>query len=132
MILIKHLKEVHSHRCIKATISNTYIAKSYKPTHKPKLAKEYACPNARWNIVEDRKLKPDDILHYQKIIVALTKTDRIMKEMDKVDIIWDCNPPHLSNSRMFLPRQMCEWYKFYKNIEENDEVTFDLEEIKKD
>jgi len=31
-----------------------------------------------------RKLEFDDILHYQKIIVALTETDRLMKEIDKV------------------------------------------------
>ena len=31
-----------------------------------------------------RKLSPEDIEHYQKIIVALTETDRIMKEIDKV------------------------------------------------
>ena len=29
----------------------------------------------------------EDILHYQKIIVALTETDRIMKEIDKIEII---------------------------------------------
>ena len=28
---------------------------------------------------KERKLKFEDILHYQKIIVALTETDRIMK-----------------------------------------------------
>lgn len=33
---------------------------------------------------KDRKLEFDDILHYQKIIVALTETDRLMKEVDKV------------------------------------------------
>lgn len=33
-----------------------------------------------------RKLEFDDILHYQKIIVALTETDRIMKEVDKVEV----------------------------------------------
>ena len=27
-----------------------------------------------------------DILHYQKIIVALSETDRIMKEIDKIEI----------------------------------------------
>lgn len=32
-----------------------------------------------------RKLSYDDISHYQKIIVALTQTDRIMKEIDKID-----------------------------------------------
>ncbi len=33
-----------------------------------------------------RKLEFDDILHYQKIIVALTETDRIMKEVDEVEV----------------------------------------------
>jgi predicted helicase len=33
-----------------------------------------------------RKLEFDDILHYQKIIVALTETDRIMKEVDLVEV----------------------------------------------
>lgn len=35
---------------------------------------------------KDRELSYDDILHYQKIIVALTETDRIMKEIDKIEI----------------------------------------------
>jgi predicted helicase len=35
---------------------------------------------------KDRKLEYEDILHYQKIIVALTETDRIMREIDKVEI----------------------------------------------
>ncbi|MFZ1751006.1 MAG: type ISP restriction/modification enzyme [Saprospiraceae bacterium] len=33
-----------------------------------------------------RKLEFDDILHYQKIIVALFETDRMMKEIDAIDI----------------------------------------------
>lgn len=33
-----------------------------------------------------RKLSFDDIQHYQKIIVALTETDRIMDEIDKISI----------------------------------------------
>jgi len=33
-----------------------------------------------------RKLSFDDILHYQKIIVALTETARIMQEIDEVDL----------------------------------------------
>ena len=32
-----------------------------------------------------RKLEFDDILHYQKIIVALAETDRLMKEIDKIE-----------------------------------------------
>lgn len=44
-------------------------------------------PAQKW--LKDRKertLQFDDILHYQKIIVALTETDRLMKEIDKIDI----------------------------------------------
>jgi predicted helicase len=33
---------------------------------------------------KDRKLEFDDISHYQKIIVALTETDRLMKEIDTI------------------------------------------------
>ncbi len=42
-------------------------------------------PAQKW--LDDRKgieLNFDDILHYQKIIVALTETNRLMKEIDKV------------------------------------------------
>jgi hypothetical protein len=35
---------------------------------------------------KDRKLEFDDILHYQKIIVALSETDRLMKEIDNIRI----------------------------------------------
>lgn len=45
-------------------------------------------PAQKW--LKDRKeceLKFEDILHYQKIIVALTETDRIMKEIDKIEIV---------------------------------------------
>jgi len=35
---------------------------------------------------KDRMLDFEDILHYQKIIVALTETDRIMKEIDEIEI----------------------------------------------
>lgn len=44
-------------------------------------------PAQKW--LKDRKgreLSFDDILHYQKIIVALTETDRLMKEIDKIEI----------------------------------------------
>lgn len=57
-------------------------------------------PEAAWNFYiggyqpaqkwlkdrKGRKLEFDDIAHYQKIIVALTETDRIMKEIDKIEI----------------------------------------------
>ena len=35
---------------------------------------------------ENRKLEFEDILHYQKIVVALFETDRLMKEIDKIQI----------------------------------------------
>lgn len=44
-------------------------------------------PAQKW--LKDRKdsiLSVEDIFHYQKIIVALTETDRIMKEIDKIEI----------------------------------------------
>jgi len=34
---------------------------------------------------KDRELSIEDIAHYQKIIVALTETDRIMQEIDKIE-----------------------------------------------
>jgi predicted helicase len=36
---------------------------------------------------KDRKLEFEDISHYQKIIVALSETYRLMKEIDKIEII---------------------------------------------
>ena len=36
---------------------------------------------------KDRELSTDDIFHYQKIIVALSETDRIMKEIDLIEIV---------------------------------------------
>jgi very-short-patch-repair endonuclease len=35
---------------------------------------------------KDRELSYEDILHYQKIIVALKETDRLMKEIDKIEL----------------------------------------------
>jgi len=57
----------------------------------PKIAWEFYIggyqPAQKW--LKDRcrrQLSYEDILHYQKIIVALTETDRIMKEIDKIDL----------------------------------------------
>ena len=44
-------------------------------------------PAQKW--LKDRKertLEVDDILHYQNIIVALTETDRLMNEINKIVI----------------------------------------------
>tara|TARA_Y100000815_G_scaffold275662_1_gene315721 strand:+ start:21528 stop:23006 length:1479 start_codon:yes stop_codon:yes gene_type:complete len=35
---------------------------------------------------KDRELTFEDVFHYQKIIVALSETDRLMKEIDKIEI----------------------------------------------
>ncbi len=45
----------------------------------------------------DRKLEFDDILHYQKIIVALSETDRLMKEIDKIEFMETNNKEVLAN-----------------------------------
>ena len=57
----------------------------------PKIAWEFYIggyqPAQKW--LKDRKgrtLGFEDILHYQKIIVALTETDRLMKEIDLIEI----------------------------------------------
>lgn len=45
-------------------------------------------PAQKW--LKDRKgreLSIDDIMHYQKIIVALAETDRIMKEIEEINIV---------------------------------------------
>jgi predicted helicase len=47
-------------------------------------------PAQKW--LKDRKgrtLTDEDITHYQKIIVALNETDRLMKEIDKIDFMGD-------------------------------------------
>lgn len=36
---------------------------------------------------QERNLTVDDIKHYQRIIVALSETDKIMKEIDKIDFL---------------------------------------------
>ena len=45
-------------------------------------------PAQKW--LKDRKqrvLSYDDILHYQKMIVALTETDWLMKAIDEIEIV---------------------------------------------
>ena len=59
--------------------------------HVPKIAWNFYIggyqPAQKWlKDRKGRKLEFDDILHYQKIIVALTETDRLMKEIDKTNI----------------------------------------------
>lgn len=45
-------------------------------------------PSQKW--LKDRtgrQLEFDDILHYQKMVVALSETDRLVKEIDKIDFM---------------------------------------------
>ena len=45
-------------------------------------------PEQKW--LKDRRertLENKDVLHYQKIIVALSETDRLMKEIDTIEIV---------------------------------------------
>jgi len=58
----------------------------------PQIAWEFSIggyqPAQKW--LKDRHgrtLNFDDILHYQKMIVALTETDRIMQEIDTIDFM---------------------------------------------
>ncbi|MGI8637364.1 MAG: type ISP restriction/modification enzyme [Segetibacter sp.] len=57
----------------------------------PKVAWEFYIggyqPAQKWlKDRKGRKLKFDDILHYQKIIIALFETDRLMRDIDKVGV----------------------------------------------
>jgi predicted helicase len=55
-------------------------------------------PAQKW--LKDRKgriLADEDVIHYQKIIVALTETDRIMKEIDKIDFLGENENQDISN-----------------------------------
>ena len=72
-------------------LGNVYINETQYFANVPEIAWNFYIggyqPAQKW--LKDRKgreLSYEDILHYQKIIVALTETDRLMKEIDKVEI----------------------------------------------
>jgi hypothetical protein len=70
---------------------NVYINNTQYFAHVPEIAWNFYIggyqPAQKWlKDRKDRKLEFDDILHYQKIIVALTETDRLMKEIDSVGV----------------------------------------------
>ncbi|MCG9880411.1 MAG: N-6 DNA methylase [Bacteroidia bacterium] len=73
------------------SIGKVYINETQYFDNVPQIAWEFYIggyqPAQKWlKDRKERKLEFDDILHYQKIIVALTETDRLMKEIDKIDI----------------------------------------------
>lgn len=71
--------------------NRVYINETQYFDNVPQLAWEFYIggyqPAQKWlKDRKERKLEFDDILHYQKIIVALTETNRLMKEIDKLNI----------------------------------------------
>lgn len=77
---------------IKYNDGKVYINETQYFDNVPQIAWEFYIggyqPAQKW--LKDRKernLEFEDILHYQKIIVALFETDRLMKEIDKIDFI---------------------------------------------
>ncbi len=70
---------------------NVYINETQNFENVPEVAWNFYIggyqPAQKWlKDRKGRKLEFDDIAHYQKIIVALSETDRIMKEIDKIEI----------------------------------------------
>ncbi len=70
---------------------NVYINETQYFANVPEIAWNFYIggyqPAQKW--LKDRKgrvLGFEDILHYQKIIVALSETDRLMKEIDKIEV----------------------------------------------
>ncbi|MBG7610812.1 hypothetical protein IU405_00940, partial [Polaribacter sp. BAL334] len=74
-----------------AVTGSVYINDTQYFDNVPQVAWEFYIggyqPAQKW--LKDRKertLEFDDILHYQKMIVALTETDRLMKAIDSIEI----------------------------------------------
>ncbi|HRN45804.1 MAG TPA: DNA methyltransferase, partial [Flavobacterium sp.] len=75
----------------KAETGNVFINETQYFENVPEVAWNFYIggyqPAQKWlKDRKDRKLEFDDIAHYQKIIVALFETDRLMKEIDKIEI----------------------------------------------
>ncbi|OFX18083.1 MAG: DNA methyltransferase [Bacteroidetes bacterium GWA2_31_9] len=75
----------------KVIVGNVFINETQYFANVPELAWSFYIggyqPAQKWlKDRKNRKLSFEDILHYQKIIVALTETDRIMREIDKINI----------------------------------------------
>jgi type I restriction-modification system DNA methylase subunit len=73
---------------------NVYINETQYFGNVPNVAWEFYIggyqPAQKW--LKDRKgreLSVDDIMHYQRIVVALTNSDRIMKEIDEINFLPD-------------------------------------------
>lgn len=80
-------------RKVKYEASNVYINETQYFANVPPVAWEFYIggyqPAQKWlKDRKDRSLNFEDILHYQKIIVALVETDRLMKEIDAINPIY--------------------------------------------
>ena len=76
----------------RAGVGSVYINDTQYFANVPQVAWEFYIggyqPAQKWlKDRKNRKLEFEDILHYQKIIVALSETDRIMREIDKIEIV---------------------------------------------
>jgi predicted helicase len=76
---------------LEVTVGDVYINDTQYFSNVPEVAWNFYIggyqPAQKWlKDRKDRKLEFDDILHYQKIIVALSETDRLMKEIDAIGI----------------------------------------------
>ena len=76
---------------LEVTVGDVYINDTQYFSNVPEVAWNFYIggyqPAQKWlKDRKDRKLEFDDILHYQKIIVALSETDRLMKEIDTIEI----------------------------------------------
>lgn len=112
VVLGKQIREIHLLESPKVEdFISTYPVEGNNIVGKPKYSEgkvyindtQYfdSVPEVAWNFyiggyqpaqkwLKDRKgieLGFEDIMHYNKIIVALTETDRLMKEIDKIEII---------------------------------------------
>ena len=72
-------------------VGNVYINETQYFANVPEVAWNFYIggyqPAQKWlKDRKDRELSYEDIRHYQKIIVALTETDRLMKEIDEIEI----------------------------------------------
>ncbi len=77
--------------CSNGNFGKVYINETQYFDNVPQIAWEFYIggyqPAQKWlKDRKERKLEFDDILHYQKIIVALSETDRLMKEIEKIEI----------------------------------------------
>lgn len=72
-------------------VGNVYINETQYFANVPEVAWNFYIggyqPAQKWlKDRKDRELSTEDLFHYQKIIVALTETDRLMKEIDAIEV----------------------------------------------